>query len=51
VIQEGVTDWDRLAQAVKGCSKEEVQKRWKREIYKKIKLDDRVGGFLKYSNE
>jgi hypothetical protein len=36
---------------MKGCSREEIQKRWRREIYKKIKLDDRVGGFLKYSNE
>jgi hypothetical protein len=45
-----MTNWDDLADAL-GFSKDEVQRRWKRDVYKKIKLDDKVGGFLKYSNE
>jgi len=28
-----------------------VQLRWRKSIYKTIKLEDKVGGFLKYSSE
>lgn len=34
-----------------GCSVKEVMKRWKEEVYNLIKLEDKVGGFLKYSAE
>lgn len=33
------------------CSEKEVKHRWKKAIYDMIKLDDKVGGFLKYSTE
>ena len=50
VLNEGMTSWDELGKAL-NCNAEEIQKRWKKQIYRKIKLDDTVGGFLKYSNE
>ena len=34
-----------------GCSDKEAKCRWRRTIYSMIKLDDKVGGFLKYSAE
>jgi len=34
-----------------GCSENDAQERWRNNIYNTIKLDDKVGGFLKYSAE
>jgi len=34
-----------------GCKEKEVRHRWRKAIYQLIKLDDKVGGFLKYSTE
>jgi hypothetical protein len=34
-----------------GCSEQEIKTRWRKVIYETIKLDDKVGGFLKYSSD
>ena len=33
-----------------GCSVREVDSRWKKEVYNTMKMEDKVGGFLKYSS-
>jgi hypothetical protein len=50
VLQEGVTSWSRLGNEV-GCSEAQARARWQQSVYNSIKLDDKVGGFHKYSAE
>jgi hypothetical protein len=50
VLQEGITNWSRLGSEI-GCAEAQARTRWQESIYNSIKLDDKVGGFHKYSNE
>lgn len=49
VLQEGITNWSRLGSEI-GCTEAQARTRWQESIYNSIKLDDKVGGFHKYSN-
>ena len=48
VLQENVTNWERIGNEL-GCSAVQAKSRWQHTIYNTIKLDDKVGGFHKYS--
>lgn len=49
VLQEGITNWSRLGSEI-GCTEAQARTRWQESIYNSIKLDDKVGGFHKYSS-